>query len=254
MKKNKIDGRVRYILVLDTETCNGDPNSGSNMVYDIGGVITDRRGKIYEKFNFLIKEVFNGMEFSMNTCYYKEKLPQYYEQIMNGELKSLPIRDIRLYIRRLMDKYCCQTVAAYNARFDVNALNSTIRYITKSADRFFLPYGCEVWDIMYMVRSTLAKRKTYISMCEKYGWVTKHKKPRPRITAEVAKRYISQNDNFEEAHTALEDVYIETEIMSRCFQTHRKMTKILYAAPTTEWYEMQYCDYAAWGLTNIKRK
>ena len=36
---------------------------------------------------------------------------------------------------------------------------------------------------------------------------------------------MTQNPNFEEKHTGLEDVKIEVQIMARCFRQHKKMDK-----------------------------
>jgi hypothetical protein len=59
--------------------------------------------------------------------------------------------------------------------------------------------------------------------------MTKHKNPRVRLTAEILYRYITGNNDFIESHTGLEDVLIETKIMSHCFRQHKKMEKKLFS-------------------------
>ena len=61
--------------------------------------------------------------------------------------------------------------------------------------------------------------------------MTKHEVPRPRYTAEVIYRFITKDINFEEAHTGLRDVEIETEILAYLVRQHKKMDKVLYHAP-----------------------
>ena len=43
--------------------------------------------------------------------------------------------------------------------------------------------------------------------------MTKHKRPRPKYGAETVYRYLTQNPDFVEAHTALEDSKIESVIL-----------------------------------------
>ena len=125
-------------------------------------------------------------------------------------------------------KYGVKNAFAHNARFDVNALNNTIRFLTKSKKRFFFPYSIEMWDTLKMARQTIGKQKSYRKYCEINNFVTKHRVPQPRLTAEILYRYITGDVTFEESHTGLEDVLIETKIMVHCFRQHKKMEKRLF--------------------------
>lgn len=51
--------KKHYYMTLDTETCNGFANP---LVYDIGFTIHDRKGNIYEKFSFVVRNFLWGME------------------------------------------------------------------------------------------------------------------------------------------------------------------------------------------------
>ena len=72
---------------------------------------------------------------------------------------------------------------------------------------------------------------TYRKFCEENGFMTKHAKPRPRYTAEIIYRFITKDVDFQEAHTGLRDVEIETEILAYLVKQHKKMNKVLYHAP-----------------------
>ena len=61
-----------------------------------------------------------------------------------------------------------------------------------------------------MARDVMGKRPTYKKWCENNGYVLKN--GQPRMTAEILYRYISQMQDFEEEHKAMEDVNIECEI------------------------------------------
>ena len=125
----------------------------------------------------------------------------------------------------------CALVLMYNARFDIRALNNSIREATNGKIKYFFPYGVEVWDTLKMARQILGNMPTYHKFCEENGFMTKHTKPRPRYTAEVIYRFIKKDLSFNEAHTGLRDVEIETEILNYLVRQHKKMDKVLYHAP-----------------------
>lgn len=231
---NKIDRRKKYILMLDTETCNGfmDENGKLDLtfslVYDIGFAVIDKQGNVYESYSYVLSDVFMGYADIMRSAYYAEKIPNYFDDLRNGTRQSKTAYDIRAKIFELCKKYNCTVVCAHNAKFDINALNCTIRYLTKSKVRYFLPYGVEVWDTLKMAESVISTMPTYRRFCEDNGYMTNHKKPRPRLTAEIIYRFISGLDDFIENHTGLEDVKIEIKILAYCFRKHKAMKKCLY--------------------------
>jgi DNA polymerase III epsilon subunit-like protein len=128
----------------------------------------------------------------------------------------------------LIEKYRVVAVVAHNALFDYSATNATQRYITKSKYRYFFPYGTVFYDTLKMAQDTICKQKSYINYCFENGYVTKHKNPRPRATAEIIYRYITGQHDFSEAHTGLEDVLIEAKIFAHCMRQHKKMRKNLF--------------------------
>lgn len=215
-----IDRRRAYYLVFDTETANTleDP-----MMYDIGGAIVDKTGAVYETFSFIIYDVFCADRRLFDTAYYAEKRPMYEKQIQEGRRKIVSIYTARSYFTELCKKYNVRAMCAHNARFDYNSTNKTMRYITKSKTRYFLPYGIPLWDTLKMAQDTICKQPTYIRWCERNGYLQRN--GRPRATAEILYRYITLDNDFIESHTGLEDVLIEKEILTRCLRQHKKMRK-----------------------------
>lgn len=228
---NKIDRRIHYIMMMDTETANtllredGSLDMTSVFVYDIGWQVTDKRGFLYEQKSYIVKEIFFDEAALMKSAYYASKIPQYLKDIAEGKRIVASYYDIRKDFIETMQRYETNTVCAHNARFDYNATNTTERWLTKSKYRFFLPYGTEVWDTLKMARDVVSHTPTYIKFCEENGFITKHKTPRPRLTAEILYRYITGNLEFEESHTGLEDVDIERQILAYCFAKHKAMAK-----------------------------
>lgn len=228
-----MDKRIHYILVVDTETCNGTVvddklDLSDSLVYDLGFAAVDKRGHVYETASFVIKEIFFGMSDVMQSAYYASKIPQYREDITNGKRKAVTFYEARKALLDTMKKYNTTTIAAHNAGFDVRALNTTQRYLTKSKYRFFFPFSTVVWDTLKMARQTIGKQKSYRLFCEINNYLTKHKIPQVRLTAEILHRYLSGDDNFVESHTGLEDVLIEKDILAHCIRQHKKMVKTLY--------------------------
>lgn len=228
-----IDKRRSYIVVLDTETCPLDKDFDGvtpwNMfVYDIGWAVVDKKGNVYETKSYVNRDIFFEEKLLMDSSYYADKLPQYYDDIRSGKRKVATWRRIKKDLADTMKKYNTNIVCAHNARFDDGATKNTERWLTKSKYRYFLPYGTEIWDTMKMAQDVVAKTPTYRQFCFENGFVTSHKTPRPQVKAETLYRYITQDLDFEESHTGLEDVLIEKEILAYCFRKHKKMRKKLY--------------------------
>lgn len=229
-----MDKRISYYQLMDSETCNGISLEGNktdlsqSLPYDIGWAVIDKYGRVYEKRSFIVREIFFGMRDLMKSAYYADKIPQYEKDIADGKRIVASIWDIWKQFRADSAEWNVKAIVAHNARFDVNALNNAVRYLTQSRVRFFLPYGVEVWDTMKMAQDVVATQKTYVRYCIQNEYLTNHLIPRPRITAEILYRYISGNNEFSESHTGLEDVEIEKEILAYCFRQHKAMRKKLW--------------------------
>ena len=218
----KVDKRKKYIMVLDVETTNNQigvknaPNDG--LVYDIGFTIADKKGNVYVKRSFAIKEIFDWKEL-MDTAYYKNKLPMYFEKLKKGIMEKVSIWEARKRVKSAMEYFGITEVYAYNASFDYTTLNNTVRYISGSGCRWFFPYGTQVCDIWHIACQVLGTQKTF-------QWENVRNDNGNLITnAERMFAYLSQDFNFEEEHTGLADALVETQILARCLKTHKSINK-----------------------------
>lgn len=230
--EKKIDKRVNYRLVIDTETCPVDKDLQevlpSNMwTYDIGWAIVDKRGKVYKTRSFVNADIFLAEKELMNSAYYADKIPMYWKQIKSGERVLTSWYAIKKTLRKDMSEYGVKEVYAHNMRFDYGTLNNTERWLTKSKYRYFFPYGTEICDTLKMARQVIGTMPTYRRFCEENGYLTKN--GQLRFTAEILYRFISKDNTFVEKHTGLEDVLIEKEILAYCFKQHKKMVRQLWA-------------------------
>ena len=193
-------------LILDTETCN---TLEQPLPYDIGYVICDREGKIYLKRSFIIAEVFLDMRDVMQSAYYSEKIPNYWEDIKSGKRIVKNFHFIREQIKLDIKKYNVKKIGAYNMGFDKKALNNLTRYITKSKNRYFFPYGVKFFCIWNMACQTILNTKTYIQFAKNNNLISNCNNV--LTSAESTYKFLTNNINFVESHTGLEDVEIEVE-------------------------------------------
>lgn len=224
----KIDKRKKYFMVLDTETCPIDREleevTPTNMlVYDIGYTITDKKGNIYRTGSYIVSDIFFGEFYTkMQSSYYANKIPKYMEQIAKGERVVKTWKQISFILRKVLEEFDINVVVAHNARFDYGVLRNTKDYLEEYP---MLPY-VEWWDTLKMARSILKERKSYKRFCEDNNYMTKNNQC--RFTAEVIYRYLTNDLEFEESHTGLEDTLIEKDILAFCIKQHKKMDKLLF--------------------------
>lgn len=228
-----MDNRKSYYMVLDTETANGimiddKLDLSQSLVYDMGYAIIDKKGNIYKTRSFVNADIFCDYKEMMNSAYYAEKIPQYWEDIRNKKRVLTSFYNIRKTFLNDLKEFNIKAIIAHNASFDYRALQNTIKYLTKSKRRYFFPRNIEIWDSLKMSKDTICKQKSYIDFCLTNGYMTKHKTPRVRATAEILYRYITNDLDFVESHTGLEDVLIESKIFAKCLAQHKTMRKSLF--------------------------
>lgn len=216
------------ILVVDVETAMINPLekvSGCNsLVYDLGCAVATRKGEIKETKNLVIDDVMFGEYKRMKTCYYADKLPQYYIEMGTGEREIVSLETARKIILDLMEKYNIKKVAAYNMMFDYYALKKTRSFLGGKFE--FFPENTEYIDIFKMAKNVFKNNSRFEKYCYKNNFLNDY--GNPKISAENVYRYIKKNDEFVESHTGLKDVEIETEIMAylnnRKCKLNRKIT------------------------------
>ena len=228
-----MNNKIKYRIVLDTETCPIDKDfegvTPSNMwVYDCGWAVVDRNGNVYKTRSFVNADIFLNEKIAMNSAYYQNKIPKYWDDIKSGERILTSFAKIRKALLEDIAEFKVTEIYAHNMRFDYGTLNTTQRWLTKSKYRYFFPKSITICDTLKMSRDVLGKMPTYRRFCEENSYTTKNGKP--RFTAEIIYRFITKNNDFVENHTGLEDVMIEKEILAYCYKQHKKMRKELFSA------------------------
>ena len=215
-----------FDLIIDTETT---PTrkvpmylmAANSLVYEFGGVVRDTKtGEIVKSFSFVISDTFYNNTL-MQSAYYAKKLPQYHEGIAKGLWLSVPFKYAYEYVNSLIEEYGIKTVWAYNAEFDVTTLNNSIKTYSNGWINEFFSKKITVKDVWARCANITGTKK-YVAYCVDNGYLTA--KDNPKTSAEIVYRFLTQNDTFIEAHTALNDAEIEAFILT-CAQ--KKKTKAL---------------------------
>lgn len=230
------------------------------LIYDIGWTIIDRQGRTYDRKNFLISEIFS-VPAIFDTAYYAYKRPLYLEKLQAGEIV---LTDWRTATKELEDALnAVKAVGAYNAAFDFKkAIPFTELYISKlyspdfhdwldyqnylidrTANGFrgqrtasrkpadeneifrFRGGVYPLFDIWALACEHIMDSDEYRGYAWDEGWVTDSGKYY-KTSAEVAYRFISRNREFVEAHTALDDAEIESEILASIIRKDKKKLKM----------------------------
>lgn len=211
--------KKKFYLVLDIE---GAGLLDCAFAYDVGGAVVDKKGNLFHTFSFVVDEIFCQEKELMNSAYYAEKIPDYISGIVDGRFSVRTFYEVKKYIRDLLDYYNIAEVFAYNASYDMNGLNNTLRWVTKSKYRYFLPYGVKFNCIWNMACQVICTQKAYGVFCIENGFVSA--KGNLQTSAEAVYSYVI-GQKFQEKHTGLEDVLIESEILAHCFRQKKKMER-----------------------------
>ena len=201
-------------LLLDVETAN---DTDCALTYDISTRLIDEHNNILTQHAFVVRDVFNGMRDIVKEAYYGDKLDEYITDLQQKNRQMIDFMLARHIILDEMAQHDCKTVVAYNCRFDRNALNNTLRYLTKSKYRWFFPYDTEYICIWNIACQSVCQTKEYKEFAEANGFISNHGK-NYRANAQTVYGFLINDPSFAEEHKGLEDVTIEQQILHHCLR------------------------------------
>ena len=213
---------MEKIIVIDTETTN---DIDCPLVYDVGFIIMDITGKIYNSYSFMVADIFLD-DFLMGSAYFKEKIPNYWEDIRKGERELRKFSTIKKIFCQVCKENNIKKIVAHNCQFDYRALQNTQRFLTSSKYRWFFPFGVEMWCTLKMSKEIFGNNDQYGEFCYNNEYLTK--KGQRRYTAEILYRFLINDNDFVESHTGLEDVLIEKEIFLYCIDKKKDINGKLW--------------------------
>ena len=222
--------KKKFGILLDTETVS---KQGQTLVYDLAWLVIDNNGNVIEEHNFIIDEVYSDFPalFDSQFITYGKYL-WYSDALAHGMLESVSAFDALNALYLSMCEYNVSFVTAYNVPFDLRAINETCKQfeVLNPLDVYehLTGVSLNIMDLWRLAKSHIVT-KPYKQFCADNGFLTdKHKKP--KTSAEIVYKWISDNVDFVEDHTALSDCLIEVEIYVKCKRKKKRIPESVFVS------------------------
>ena len=210
MKKN-------IYCVFDTETIGIE----KKLIYDLGLVITAKKGDILHRKQWIIEEVFTNKSL-MKQAYYGYKKALFYEPLLNKNPELLvSFSTAKKEFNEILREYSVSHISAYNLMFDMSAISQTLKQL--NIEGKFLEMSLNYFDLWAACCLTIFQHKRFQKMAINEGWLTQA--GNIRTSAEIAYRYLTENVDFIEQHTALSDASIEADILQYMLRQKKAFPK-----------------------------
>ncbi len=239
-KRINID-KVRYLLFVDTETIGTLNVRESVLPFEIGITVYDTQEKkvVFVK-SYIVRRFFNDRYIMLST-FSATKYPQYQDMIKDKKHYFIgSVRDIFKQITNIIKRYNISIMVAHNGQFDKDA-----------CIRLGSEFGCyspfqdlDLLDTME-ISQVITNSKKYVDFCKK----NKHIKNalgesafitnsgRVRLTAQAIYSFIIDNPEYQESHTALQDIQDEIKIFQTSLDLLGNRLVKLNIAPVWQDYE-----------------
>lgn len=203
------------ICIVDTETTSIE----KPFAYNIGYIIYDTEEKaVLLREDFVAEQIWHNREL-FTTAYYADKREGYISAMKARKCRLEKLGYITQRLRRLCKEYEVQAVYAYNAPFDERVMNFNCEWFKIINPFDDIPF----YDIRGYVHQFMAFTPDYQAYCDKHKHYTEN--GNYSTNAENVYRYMTQNIEFVEAHTALADCEIELEILLWCIDKGAEFNK-----------------------------
>lgn len=199
---------MNNIVIFDTETT----STNKPFCYNIGYVILDSEtGTVLVEKDFVIEQVWhNPMLFT--TAYYSDKRPIYVKRMRQRKTVMDKFGYICQEMIRDFNKYNVIGAYAYNSDFDERVFNFNCEWF-----RCINPFDeIPVFDIRGYAQQFLVDDE-YKAFCEEYELFTDS--GNYSTTAETVYKFLTDDTEFVEEHTALADSKIEADILFACIES-----------------------------------
>lgn len=191
-------------LIFDTETI----SLNKPFIYNLGYRIIDEEGNVLADRDFVIRQIYDNKPL-FATAYYANKRTLYTARMKAKRAQKVSWGEACRLMAKEIKQFDISTAWAYNSDFDEKAFYFNHLFY-RNKIRPLDPI--EVRDIMDVIDS-IVNTAEYREFCKANNFVTKHASPRPRKTAEAVYAFITDNPDYCEEHTALEDSKIEAAIL-----------------------------------------
>lgn len=209
------------VMVFDTETTSLE----KPFCYNVGYVVVEvETSTILVEREFVVEQIWQNLPL-FSTAYYAEKRPIYVGQMRSRKTKMEKFGYICQQMIRDIKNMEIVAAFAYNSPFDEKVFNFNCDWFKVINPFETIP----IYDIKGFANTFITCHDDYKAYCEEHELFTDS--GNYSATAESVYRYITQNHEFIEAHTALNDSEIETQILMYC--VHECGAEIGIEYPTT---------------------
>ena len=209
---------MKRVIVLDTEFLGLE----KPFVYDLGYMVVDLEKQPYTAIkleNGITKQIFdNAMLFQ--TAYYANKRKIYSSLLKGKQAKRRYWGHIMQTLQRDIDTYEVDAVLAYNASADSGAIKFTCEYLGVANPLDTV----EVIDLMPIVQAHICDTVEYKEFANTHGLVSDS--GFIQTSVEAVCKFIYDMPEFEEQHTALDDVMHEANLLSVVLGMGGKIEKL----------------------------
>lgn len=239
----KIDlKKVKYLMFIDTETIGTLNVKESVLPFEIGMKIYDTDiQKVVKEKSYLVRKFFNN-KYIMLSTFSATKYPNYFEKLENDKrYKTMSVSDISKDIEKTISRYGIKIMVAHNGQFDKQAMSRLFNEFEVN-DPFV---KLDLLDTM-QVSKNITFSKDYTDFCisnkdnlnsmKESNFITNS--GRVRTTAQAIYCYLTNNPNFQEAHTGLEDIDIEIAIFQESINRLGNTILELNVAPSWRDYSV----------------
>lgn len=197
---------MKRVIVLDTEFI----GLTKPFVYDLGYMVIDLESKPYTAIkleNGITKQIYdNAMLF--NTAHYAKKRKIYTKLLKGKSAKRRYWGHIMQTLQRDIDNYDVDAVLAYNASADSGAIEFTCNFLGVANPLETV----QVIDLLPIVQANICDTKEYKEFAQKHGLISES--GFVQTSVEAVCKFIYDMPEFQEQHTALDDVMHESNLLS----------------------------------------
>ena len=194
------------IVVFDTETTSLE----KPFVYNIGYTIYDTETKTkLVSHDFVVEQIWHNREL-FTTAYYAEKRAEYINRMRGKSCEMKKLGHITQLMCREFADFDVQSAFAYNSPFDDKVFEFNCEWFKIKNPFDNIP----IFDIRGYVHNKIAFTQEFKDFCDANGYYTESQNY--STTAETVYRFLTNNTDFIEEHTALADSEIELDILLEC--------------------------------------
>jgi hypothetical protein len=196
------------ILLIDTETISIE----KRYIYDFGYIIAELENEQYiplVKSQNIIEQIYDNLAL-FTTAYYENKRNTYTKLMQGRTAKKNKYGYVMQTLKHLIKEHDIQYVIAYNSSFDKGAIEFTTNFF-KTQDIF---KGLIWLDLLAISNNLIHLHESYIDKAKEKNWF--NVSGYLQTNAENTYAFLTENYDFKEEHTSLQDCEIELHILNEC--------------------------------------